>query len=131
MQYIIVRSDINRIQARLFDILTIRIVNKKATLTQMYYDHKYTKEFLKALDFEKLHKVSFAVTSLEELEDLEVKLIMGKIDSTIKINLPNKCYNSTLDKRYSKIVVKAHFFEDGKRNMFFQKVSKTFNILDL
>ena len=105
MQYTVIRSDINRIQSRLFDILTVRISNKNTTLTQMYYDHQYVNDYMKALNYEKLYKVAFPVETAIELEALERKLILGKIHPRITVKLPNKGFDTTTVQPYSKIVV--------------------------
>ena len=65
MQYIIIRSDITRIQSRLFDILTIRIRDKHTTVTHMYYGHQQAKGYLKGLQYEKMYKVAFKVQCLK------------------------------------------------------------------
>ena len=131
MQYTIIRSDINKIQTRLFDILTVRIINPDTTLTQMYYDHQYIEEYLKGLNFNKLLKVVFPIENIEELKQLEQGLIFGKLDPTAKIILPNKYHLTPIAPPFSKIIVKAHFFQEEKRNIFYQKITKTFKILDL
>ena len=130
MKYTVIRSDISRIQARLFDILTVRISNKDNTLIQMYYDHQHIDDYVKALRYETLYKVSFPVENLEEFKELERNLILGKLEPAIDIKLPTKKFDVEIAHPYSKIVVKSYFFQEEKRNMFYQKATKYFTILD-
>ena len=125
----IIRSCINRSQARLFDILTIRIVNTDTTLTQMYYNHEIIHEYLKGLNYNKLHKVVFRIENVEEFKELERKLVFGNLDVSAKVFLPCKESYTKISPPFSKIIVRAHFFQEEKRNMFYQKISKTFKIL--
>ena len=131
-QSTVIRSDINIIQARLFDILTVRIVNANTTLTQMYYDHQNIENYLKGLDrcTGMMYSVVFPVENLEQFRELQQKLIHGKIDPSAKVILPSKNSFLTILPPFSKILVKAHFFQEEKRNMFYQKVTKTFKVLE-
>ena len=127
---LVIRSDITRIQTRLFDILTVRIINQNTNFTQMYYDHQEVETYLKGIHLNQLLQVSFPISNLEEFRDLEQKLIFGKLNSTVKVILPNKRSFATIAPPYSTIVVKAHFFDREKYIQFEQKISKTFKILD-
>lgn len=125
----IIRSGITRIQSRLFDILTIRIVNTDATLTQMYYNHENINDISKGLHYNKLYKVVFKIENVEEFRQLERTLIFGNLDPSAKVFLPRKESFTKSSPLFSKITVRAHFFQEEKRNMFYQKITKTFKIL--
>ena len=128
MQSVIVRSDISRIQSRLFDIITVRICNKGISVTHMYYNHEYIIDYKKGLKYQKLHKVLFIVDSIEGFRELENRIIKGKIDTKVRVDLPRK--NPKTTNVPAKVIVKAYFFQEENRNLFYQIISKYFRILD-
>ena len=127
---LVIRSDITKIQERLFDILTIRIINGQNNFTQMYYNHQEVDNFVKLMRLNKLYQVSFQITNIDEFKELEQNMIFGELDPTARIFLPNNGSSTTIKPPYSTILVKAHFFDTEKHIQFMQKISKKFKILD-
>ena len=127
---LVIRSDISKIQSRLFDILTVRIINENDSFTQMYYDHEEIDNYVRGMHLNQLSQVSFPVKNIAEFKKLEQKLIFGKLDPNAKVFLPNNDSLVAIKPPYSAIVVKAHFVDPEKRIQFTQKISKSFQIVD-
>ena len=130
IQDTVVRSDISKIQSRLFDILTIRVMNTDTTTTHMYYDHQRIHDYLKGLRYNKLYKIVFRVESIQELKELERNIILHPFNPDARVILPDKGHCVQIRSPFTKIIVKANFYNEEKRNMFYQKTTKIFRILD-
>ena len=130
IQDTVVRSDISKIQSRLFDILTIRVMNTDTTTTHMYYDHQRIQDYLKGLKYNKLYKIVFRVESIQELKELERNIILHPFNPDARVILPDKGHCVQIRSPFTKIIVKANFYSEEKRNMFYQKTTKKFRILD-
>ena len=126
----IVRSDISKIQSRLFDILTIRVTNTDTTTTQMYYDHQRIQDYSKGLKYNKLYKIVFRVESIQEYKELERNIILHPFYPDARVVLPDKNNCAPIRPPFTKIIVKANFYSEEKRNMFYQKTTKIFHILE-
>ena len=126
----VVRSDISKIQSRLFDILTIRVTNTDTTTTHMYYDHQRIQDYSKGLKYNKLYKIIFRVESIQEYKELERNIILHPFNPDARVILPDKGHCVQIRSPFTKIIVKANFYNEEKRNMFYQKTTKIFRILD-
>ena len=107
VQYIIVRSDLGRNQDRAFNTLISHTSSASTAAIHMFYKHEHTKSYLK--DEDNMRKKIFQVDSEEELLELDIKLMIQKIDYRMWLKQPENYATCIALRPYPVSEIAEHF----------------------
>ena len=106
-QYIIVRSDLGRNQDRAFNTLISHTSSASTAAIHMFYNHEHTKAYLKNGD--NMRKKIFQVDSEEDLLELDIKLMIQKVDYRMWLKQPEKYATCIATRPYPNSELAEHF----------------------
>ena len=107
VQYIIVRNDISRNQDRAFNTLISHTSSAATAAIHMYYNHEHTKAYLK--DGDNMRKKIFQVENEEELLELDIKLMIQKVDYRMWLKQPENYATCIATRPYPISALAEHF----------------------
>jgi hypothetical protein len=107
VQYIIVRSDLGRNQDRAFNTLISHTSSASTAAIHLFYNHEHTKAYLKNGD--NMRKKIFQVDCEEDLLELDIKLMIHKIDYRMWIKQPEKYATCIATRPYPNSELAEHF----------------------
>ena len=107
VQYLIVRSDLGRYQDRAFNSLISHTCSASTAAIHMFYNHEHTKAYLKNGD--NMKKKILQVDSEDELLELDIKLMIAKVDYRMWLKSPEKYATCIATRPYPNSEIAQHF----------------------
>ena len=107
VQYIIVRSDLGRYQDRAFNSLISHTSSACTSAIHMFYSHEHTKAYLKNGD--SMKKKILQVDSEDELLELDIKLMIAKVDYRMWLKSPEKYATCIATRPYPSSEIAGNF----------------------
>ena len=107
VQYIIVRNDLGRNQDRAFNTLISHTSSASTAAIHMYYNHEDTKAYLK--DGDNMRKKILQVENEEELLELDIKLMIQKVDYRMWLKQPENYATCIATRPYPISELAQHF----------------------
>ena len=107
VQYLIVRSDLGRYQDRAFSSMISHTSSAATAAIHMFYGHEHTRAYLKNGD--NMKKKILQVDSEDELLELDIKLMIAKVDYRMWLKSPEKYATCIATRPYPASEIAEHF----------------------